>query len=207
MCGLPLAAFNSATQCCGIQLCYETKRNFWFLPKGRKDIGETLETAALREAYEESGYRAEFLPLYNPTHQPPPPGTDLTVRTKNTEAIYISTLAWGPRYTRDGRLYDRGGEYLTHWYVGQIPGDAVRHEGTGMPDEQDYISEIITFEEALQKDLASVEERAIRYAWALWQDTKKVDQQIESERRAHRGVTGLSTTLTTVVGVQPNSTG
>ena len=25
----------------------------WFLPKGRKDLGESLEQAALREAYEE----------------------------------------------------------------------------------------------------------------------------------------------------------
>ena len=27
--------------------------NRWFLPKGRKDIGESIEQAALREAYEE----------------------------------------------------------------------------------------------------------------------------------------------------------
>lgn len=27
----------------------------WFLPKGRKDLGESLEEAALREAYEEVG--------------------------------------------------------------------------------------------------------------------------------------------------------
>ena len=26
---------------------------FWFLPKGRKDLGESIEQAALREAYEE----------------------------------------------------------------------------------------------------------------------------------------------------------
>lgn len=25
----------------------------WFLPKGRKDVGETLEQTALREVYEE----------------------------------------------------------------------------------------------------------------------------------------------------------
>ena len=26
---------------------------YWFLPKGRKDVGESLEQTALREAYEE----------------------------------------------------------------------------------------------------------------------------------------------------------
>jgi 8-oxo-dGTP pyrophosphatase MutT (NUDIX family) len=29
------------------------KEKRWFLPRGRKDIGESLEQAALREAYEE----------------------------------------------------------------------------------------------------------------------------------------------------------
>jgi 8-oxo-dGTP pyrophosphatase MutT (NUDIX family) len=36
-----------------IVVVHEEKREFWFLPKGRKDIGESLEEAALREAYEE----------------------------------------------------------------------------------------------------------------------------------------------------------
>ena len=27
--------------------------HYWFLPKGRKDVGESLEQTALREAYEE----------------------------------------------------------------------------------------------------------------------------------------------------------
>jgi 8-oxo-dGTP pyrophosphatase MutT (NUDIX family) len=30
-----------------------TARHSWFLPRGRKDIGESLEQCALREAYEE----------------------------------------------------------------------------------------------------------------------------------------------------------
>jgi 8-oxo-dGTP pyrophosphatase MutT (NUDIX family) len=34
-------------------LLYETKLMYWFLPKGRKDVGESLEQTALREAYEE----------------------------------------------------------------------------------------------------------------------------------------------------------
>jgi len=34
------------------------KRNRWFLPKGRKDKGESLEQTALREAYEEVNNRS-----------------------------------------------------------------------------------------------------------------------------------------------------
>lgn len=36
-----------------VVVLYETVQKYWFLPKGRKDIGESLEQAALREAYEE----------------------------------------------------------------------------------------------------------------------------------------------------------
>lgn len=39
-----------------VVVIYDTKRKIWFLPKGRKDIGESLEQAALREAYEEVNF-------------------------------------------------------------------------------------------------------------------------------------------------------
>lgn len=31
----------------------DSTNGHWFLPKGRKDLGESLESTALREAYEE----------------------------------------------------------------------------------------------------------------------------------------------------------
>ena len=36
-----------------IVVIYETRKKYWFFPRGRKDIGESLEQTALREAYEE----------------------------------------------------------------------------------------------------------------------------------------------------------
>lgn len=36
-----------------VVIVHETRLNYWFLPKGRKDVGESMEQAALREAYEE----------------------------------------------------------------------------------------------------------------------------------------------------------
>ena len=36
-----------------IVIVYDPSSDTYFLPKGRKDIGESLEQAALREAYEE----------------------------------------------------------------------------------------------------------------------------------------------------------
>jgi hypothetical protein len=36
-----------------IVVLYHQRYKYWFLPKGRKDVGESLEATALREAYEE----------------------------------------------------------------------------------------------------------------------------------------------------------
>ena len=36
-----------------VVLVYDTQDKYWFLPRGRKDVGETLEQTALREAHEE----------------------------------------------------------------------------------------------------------------------------------------------------------
>lgn len=36
-----------------VLLLYEPRMDYWFFPKGRKDVGESLEQTALREAYEE----------------------------------------------------------------------------------------------------------------------------------------------------------
>ena len=36
-----------------VAIVYDSIGKYWFLPKGRKDLGESLEKTALREAYEE----------------------------------------------------------------------------------------------------------------------------------------------------------
>jgi 8-oxo-dGTP pyrophosphatase MutT (NUDIX family) len=106
----------------------------WFLPKGRKDLGESIEQAALREAYEEvrpfptspdrvliydhqSGYRCEFLPLYHWTNAPVE--SHLVYRQKHTEPLHVTITSYAGRRNRPP------GEYLTFWYACQIGPDAV----------------------------------------------------------------------------------
>jgi len=36
-----------------ILVIHESRKQYWFFPRGRKDIGESLEQTALRETYEE----------------------------------------------------------------------------------------------------------------------------------------------------------
>ena len=130
-----------------IVVVYERQLGYWFFPPGRKDIGETLEHAALREAYEEvckwlfpprvylitrrslsriqSGYRASFLPLYHFTRQPATPENLEAKNLPNTEPIFLTFKSWQPRKNAKGEFIDAGGEYLTTWYAGQIPEEAV----------------------------------------------------------------------------------
>ncbi|KAF9261106.1 hypothetical protein L218DRAFT_1002016 [Marasmius fiardii PR-910] len=55
-----------------ICLLYHCLKNQWLLPKGRKEAGESLATAAMRETFEETGYPNALLPITLPTRAPIP---------------------------------------------------------------------------------------------------------------------------------------
>ena len=46
---------------CLVLLLYFTPKGEYLRPKGRKDVGETLPAAAVRETTEESGYHCQLL--------------------------------------------------------------------------------------------------------------------------------------------------
>jgi len=148
-----------------IVVIYEKQKKYWFFPRGRKDIGESLEQTALREAYEESGYRAEFLPLFTPHRAPAAPHDLNAYNRPDTEPIFICLTSWQPRRRRG--FPDNGGEYLTSWYVGRIAENAIPQSGTGMPDEQNYESYLLTFEEALPL-VFGAERHVLEYAWTCY---------------------------------------
>ncbi|PCH43131.1 hypothetical protein WOLCODRAFT_121539 [Wolfiporia cocos MD-104 SS10] len=153
-----------------VLLCCEGER--WFLPKGRKDVGESLEQAALREAYEESGYRVEFLPVVQEMNAPRPPGSRRQGNSLTTEPFYVSATAYGP-----GCMRSNGIEYIIFWYIGQIAADAVRETGTGMPDEQHYEAHLLDFDAALNALNNSGSQESVlllRMAHCIWLQTKKV---------------------------------
>jgi 8-oxo-dGTP pyrophosphatase MutT (NUDIX family) len=112
-----------------IVMVWEKEKRYWFFPRGRKDVGESLEVAALREGYEESGYTPEFMPHYGNMHQPRPPShTDEQYTEPTCEPIFVTLMHWSAkaRKERDGRVYVKpGGEYLITWFLGKIASDAV----------------------------------------------------------------------------------
>lgn len=166
-----------------IVVVQETKKKYWFFPRGRKDIGESLEQTALREAYEESGYRAKFMPLFSPHHAPAPPHDHEAYQRPNSEPIFVSLTSWQPKQPRPG-IVDNGGEYLTTWYVGRIDENAVRQEGTGMPDEQNYESHLLSIEDALNR-VSGGEEKVLQYAWEIYVFTlnEQERRRLEAEKK------------------------
>lgn len=86
----------------------------WVLPKGHKDLGESIEQAALRETFEETGYECEFLPTDILTRVPPPgvsSGDMAREAVGATEAIAITV-----------RQLDATGRNVKFvwWYITQI---------------------------------------------------------------------------------------
>lgn len=84
-----------------ILLIFNQKLQIYQLPKGRKDIGEDFVSAAIRETYEETGYRVELLPLLVGTRATVPPHTiqgpapakkvEVATDTLNTEPLAMCT--------------------------------------------------------------------------------------------------------------------
>ncbi|KAL9104007.1 MAG: hypothetical protein Q9163_000985 [Psora crenata] len=87
-----------------VLLLYHTPKGEYLLPKGRKNVGETLQDAAVRETMEEAGYKCRLLEHELPTRAPPSPG----VSRRHTEPIAVQQ-----------RMY-HGVRKIIFWYVAQV---------------------------------------------------------------------------------------
>jgi 8-oxo-dGTP pyrophosphatase MutT (NUDIX family) len=91
------------------------------LSEGRKNIGESLLEAAVRETYEETGFRVTILPLRIPTLATPK-ATVEQVNELNTEPIAFSQ-----------RLTDNDTLKLIFWFSAQ--GDSTAAPDVGTQEE------------------------------------------------------------------------
>ncbi|KIY52973.1 hypothetical protein FISHEDRAFT_34214 [Fistulina hepatica ATCC 64428] len=62
MIGAGMVIFQVPSDPLKVVLVYEKRRKYWFLPKGRKDVGEAVEQTAVREAFEEVHHENTGMP-------------------------------------------------------------------------------------------------------------------------------------------------
>ncbi|KAF7312347.1 Nudix hydrolase domain-containing protein [Mycena indigotica] len=100
-----------------LELCiiHDRKRDQWVLPKGRKDCGESTAEAAVRETFEETGYRCELLPCRMATRAPRP-GVNTLDRVEVIDNITepFSVVIW-----QQGEQ----GVKLVWWFIGRATSD------------------------------------------------------------------------------------
>ncbi|KAF2259932.1 hypothetical protein CC78DRAFT_44971 [Lojkania enalia] len=108
-----------------VLLIHWRKTGEYFLPKGRKDIGESLDQTALRETYEETGIPVQLLPVEMKTLATVPANSTRPDETK----LFTEPIAVAQRVT-EGKLK------LIFWYVAQGDSTKVRVEGTQQENEE-----------------------------------------------------------------------
>jgi len=117
------------------------------LPKGRKDVGETLEQAALRETYEETGHRVHLLPLSMPTLASSPAGSS-SPPSKAKEGSNLTEddpppAELGPErwiectepIAIQQRITCRGKHKIIFWFTAQCDSAVPPDKHTQMPNE------------------------------------------------------------------------
>ncbi|KAJ7178579.1 hypothetical protein C8R43DRAFT_942225 [Mycena crocata] len=127
-----------------LEICilHDRNKDEWLLPKGRKDCGESIATAAVREAYEETGYPCELLPCRMPTRAPRPGvnGVDaVAVIDSITEPFSVVIRDQGP-----------SGIKIIWWYLARCAPNAEKVLGT-QTDWEAFDSQFVPADEAAER--------------------------------------------------------
>jgi 8-oxo-dGTP pyrophosphatase MutT (NUDIX family) len=102
------------------------KTGEYLLPKGRKNIGETLEQAALRETFEETGYDVKLLPISIKTLATVPASEDKEEKISSiTEPVAVQQ-----RTTKEGTLK------IIFWFAASGNSTEKQKERTHQEDEE-----------------------------------------------------------------------
>lgn len=109
-------------------LVHYPKRNEWLLAKGRRNLGETRQHAAMRETFEETGHRCRILPLKMTTRNPPAVETEQHC----PDEPRVHENACEPFMLTYRQLGENEGVKLIWWYVAAVEEKAATVEG----DEQ-----------------------------------------------------------------------
>ncbi|WEW61330.1 hypothetical protein PRK78_006820 [Emydomyces testavorans] len=113
-----------------VLLIYFRTAGEYLLPKGRKNIGETLEQAALRETFEETGHQVELLSLAIQTLATVGDSASPAEDDKEKDRPVTEPVAVTQRVTKEGVLK------IIFWFAASGDSTERPKEGTQQEDEQ-----------------------------------------------------------------------
>lgn len=146
-----------------ICLVYHQARGEWLLAKGRRNIGESRQAAALREAAEETGYLCHPFPLTMSTRAPP--------------AVEVGHYPDEPRVHPEAcepfmvtcRQLEGGQDLkIIWWYVAAIDEHSERGDG-----EEKFDAQLFGFEGALERLTFETDRDVVRKAIKIFDGTHK----------------------------------
>lgn len=140
--GSVLFDISPQTETLRICLIHHRAWNEWWLPGGRKDRGESIESAAVRETFEETGFRCVLFPV-NLQTRATIPGVDHKDRPQ-LELLSHEPIAITVRNISETNMK------LIWWFVTRVEGEAVQQDGTQTASE-DFEARFFNAEDAIEQ--------------------------------------------------------
>jgi len=159
----------------------------WLLPKGRKDCGESVEETALREVYEETGWKAVPFPatMHTRATVPDVEGSKLKQPDQSHLASALSTepFAITIRDNRDNRNLK-----LIHWFIFTVA-DPECQQTHGTQMEGEGFDQAIFLEASQAIDTLSFhgDRELARRALEIVRNTMRADHQSELDGASEGG--------------------
>jgi 8-oxo-dGTP pyrophosphatase MutT (NUDIX family) len=136
-------------------------KNEWILLKGRRNINESRQDAALREIYEETGYRGTLLPVRMATRATAT-GDPADVRDRPRVHDGLSE----PFMCTVRELPFDGGVKIIWWYIATL-----NENGEVGPGEADIRAQFFDCDEAIGKLWFETDREVLRKAMEIVEDT------------------------------------
>lgn len=136
-------------------LVHYAKRNEWLLAKGRRNLGQTRQQAAIREIAEETGHQCRILPLRMTTRNPPAVETE----QHYPDEPRVHESACEPFMLTCRQLDESKGLKVIWWYVAAVD-EGVEGEG----GEEQFKAGWFSFEDAVERLTFELDRDVLREA-------------------------------------------
>lgn len=147
-----------------ICLIHHLERDEWLLAKGRRNVSETRQQAALREVEEETGLECRLLPVDMSTRATSATDSAQILDETRPGSALCESFMVTLRRLNDGR----GDLKIIWWYIAAVKKDSDQGQNDG---EAMYEPRMFSFSDALDKLTFELDRDVVRRAISLYSAT------------------------------------